>query len=370
MADLSVLSYQECLSTICDVFNAGINAVLLDGPPGGGKTTMAKYIQQRLAIKHRFVLKPGHHDVVDFQGCPVPSHEDKRTYFYPSADLLPPSDLQGGCVMVWDEIADAPTPNQNLCCQGIFEGGLHGYKFPENTVHFLTANRVSDRSGANRIVTKLGNRVAWYTLDPTIEELYRHGVEMGWDPQVLSFIKLRGADPINPNDRAKDGRPVPTYFNSFDPSDPAQLVKPVFASSRSIEFASNLVKWVNTYNPGMKDGALLARLAGIVGGPWATAFVPWRTEHAHMPDPDAILRGEKIPFPTKQSVMWTLVTTLVTRVTKSQWKHLAAWLKQGPAEMYIYAVRLSFDTKVAKLQGPDFQTTLQEADVKQALTAK
>ncbi len=91
-----------------------------------------------------------------------------------------------------------------------------------------------------------------------------------------------------------------------------------------------------------------------------------------MPDPDAILRGDNIPVPTKQSVLWSLVITLVTKVQKNNWKHMDAWLKQKgqPAEFRILAIRMAFDTKAAKLIGPDFNATLQEPDVKQALTAQ
>lgn len=89
-----------------------------------------------------------------------------------------------------------------------------------------------------------------------------------------------------------------------------------------------------------------------------------------MPDPDAILRGDKVPFPKKESVLWTLTITLVTRVLKDNWANMDKWLKQGPAEFRVLAVRLAFDTKAKDLIGPAFNATLQEADIRQALTAK
>lgn len=366
--DSTIVTYQEAISVIADLFASGMRAVLVDGPPGCGKNDLTGYVQEALKFKHRFITKPGHHENVDYSGCPVPDHATKRTHFYPTGTLLPESNLMGGLLNVLDEIGDAPVPIQNLACQWVFENGQHGYQFPPNTKHMLLTNRVADRSGANRIVTKLGNRVAWLTLMPTVDELFAYGASKGWNPAALAFLKLRGGDPINPNDRAKDGRVIPTYFNSFDPSDPAQSIKPIFSSSRSWEFTSNLLNYLDQVNPGISDSALLTRVASLVGTPVASALVPFRSEAQHMPNPMDILMGKKVPFPKHQSVLWTLTISLVSRVEKAQWKHMDTWLKQGPAEFRILAIKLAFDTKAAKLIGPDFNATLQEPDVRQAIS--
>lgn len=368
--DATIVTYQQFLTAAPLVYASGMKAIYLDSQPGTGKTASGAYIQQKLGLKHRFIIKPGHHDPIDFQGLPVPDHTSKMSYFYPSGDLLPPPDLEGGCLVILDEMSDSPQMVQNLCCQWVYEDGLHSYRNPPNTVFLLTGNRVADRSGAQRVVTKLGNRVAWFTLAPTVDELFDYGVSQGWNPTVLAFLKLRGGDPINPNDRSKEGRIIPTYFNSFDTSDPAQSIKPVFASSRSWEFTSNLMNYIDEKHPKIDDGTLLTMAASLVGTPVATALVPFRSEAQHMPDPAAILRGDKVAFPKKQSVLWTLTISLVSRVTKDTWSNMDTWLKQGPAEFRILAVRMAFDTKAAKLIGPAFNATLQEPDVKQAITSK
>lgn len=369
--DATVVSYQEFINAAADLYAAGCNAIVVQGPPGCGKTASAPYLQKKLGLAYRFMIKPGHHDVLDFQGLPVPDHNIKRTFFYPSGDLLPADDLKGGVLMVWDEGPDAPIPIQNLMCQALLEGGLHGYTFPENTKHLITGNRVFDRAGAQRLVTKLANRAGMFTLVPHIEELVMHGMASGWNPAVLAFLKLVGGDPVNPNDRAKDGRSVPTFFNSFDPNDPQQSLVPAFSSSRSWEFTSDLMNYMDKFNPGIGDAALVTRAAAFLGTPVASKFVPFRADAIHMPNPDDILAGKKVAFPTKQSVLWTLTITLVTRVKKDTWKHMDAWLQKSPAkEFRMLAIRLAFDSKAKELIGPDFNTTLQEAEVQQALKAK
>lgn len=369
--DATILGYRDTQAAVVDTFASGaVKANYVDGPPGIGKTAMGAYIREALGLEHSFIIKPGHHDPIDFQGVPVPDHTSRMTHFFPSGDLLPPPDLKGGCLMIWDEVSDSAQAIQNLICQAVFEGGLHGYVFPKDTYHFLTGNRVADKSGAQRVVTKLGNRVGWFTLEPQIDEVFDYGLNHGWEPSVLAFLKLRGGDPVNPNDRAKDGRRIPTFFNSFDPVDAAQLVKPIFASSRSWEACSKLVAYGTS--KGMSDGALLTRCAGLISTPVASAFVPFRTESSSMPDPLAILRGDNVPVPSKQSVMWSLTITLVTKVTKETWKNMDTWLKKKgqSAEFRILAVRMAFDTKATKLMSPDFNATLMEPDIQEALSAR
>lgn len=367
--DASIVSYEEGVSVIADCFaSGGLNAALLEGMPGTGKTAMRFSLQKRLSLANCFMIKPGHHDKLDFNGLPVADMPAKRADFLPFGSLLPPSDLKGGTLMVWDEIGDAEVDIQNLIGQAVNEGRFHNYVFPENTYHFLTTNAVAHRSGAKRIITKLGNRVGWWQLVPLLDEVFNHGMKEGWNPMVLAFLKARGNEPINPNDTGKSGF-RPTYLNTFDPTDPAQLARPVYASSRSIDYASRMMNYLEAKHPRMDRGAIATRLAGIVGTPWAMAFLGFREDAKHMPDVDDILAGRKVPFPKaeQQSVLWSLALRLVMKADKVTWGHADAYLKQGPAEFRILAVRQAFDNRLAHLIGPAFQATLAEPDVKQAI---
>lgn len=372
MSDFTVLGYKDCQSAVADIYKSNaFKAAFVDGKPGIGKTAMAEYIQEDVGLAYRFIVKPGHHEPYDFHGLPVPDHETHTTRFYPSDDLLPKSDTEGGVLMVWDEIGDAMTPIQNLVCQAIFEGGIHGYVFPKNTYHLLTGNRISDRSGAQRVVTKLANRCARFTLEPLVQEVFDYGMGEGWAPSVLAFLKLRGMDTINTNDRKKnDNDYVATYFNSFDPNDPAQSQKSVFSSSRTWEATSRLINFMDRNNPGIADVTLLSRVAALLGSPVASAYVPFRSETLHMPDPDEIAKGKNVGWPKKQSMMWTLTISLVSRATKDNFETIYNWLSKGEnKEFSILFVKQCFDTKAAKLIGPQFNKVLQQPDVKQALHA-
>lgn len=363
--DATVMSYRPLSAAIIGLYSAGVRAALVSGRPGIGKTAMAQPIAEGASLKHIFQLKLAHHDVPDVAGIPVPNHENKRTYFYPSGDMLPDSDLKGGCLFVLDEIGDCNISQQNLACQLVFENRLHHWRAPERTFYLLTSNRVSDRSGANRIVTKLGNRVAFFTLEPTVQELFDYGVVNGWNPILLAFLKQHGNERINPNNEG------PTFFNSFDPNDPAQIVTPVFASSRTYEMASDYMNWTERANNAPDDAMVMSTLAGVLSTPVAAKLAAYRKVAHEMPDPDLILKNPKgVPMPKKQEVMWSLTLTLVSKLDKKTFDNAYLWMGQAAAEYLALFARIAFDTKVKELAGPSFNKMLADPRLKQMFTSK
>lgn len=364
--DASVLSYQGLRRAIGQLFHAadnstqGVRAAMVDGPPGVGKTAMKQYIAQDLGLAHVFQLKLSHHDVTDVSGVPVPDMKQQRTFFYPSGDMLPDPNQKGGTLVVLDEIGDCNIAQQNLACQMVFEHRIHSYKFPERTFFLLTANRVGDRSGANRIVTKLGSRVAYFTLAPMADELFVYGAGQGWNPTLLAFLKMHGSEPINP---AKANGP--TYFNSFDPDDPFQQVKPVFACSRTYEFASAYLNYVDEHSRETDASTVNSVLASLLGTAVSSKLASFRATASRMPDPDLILKSpDKVPFPEEEEVLWALTLTLTSKVQKNTVKQLHAFLKRGPAEYLALATRVLFDSRMSAVAGEQFNKLVTDPTIR------
>lgn len=349
--DATTMSYQAAVNCGVRLYKSGLRAFFVLGPPGCGKTSMMTPIAQAMGRQHTWTIKLSHHEVPDVAGVPVAREDTRRTHFYASADMLPPDSVKSGLLVVIDEVGDCNQSQQNLICQWVFENRMHSYSFPSDTIFFLTSNRVADRSGANRIVTKLGNRVAMATVRPTVDELGMYGMRHGWNPVLLAFLKMHGDERITPQDNRQD---APTFFNSFDPTDPAQMVMPQFASSRSYEFMSGYLNYIDEHEPNVPAGTVLSETATIVGTPVASKFTAFRNSAKEMPDPTLILSGKKVPYPTKTSVWWALTLTLCSKVQKDQVKHLHTYMGGAPDEMLAVAARTLFDTRINDLMGPDF----------------
>jgi len=362
MQDHSVMSFNAGVATTIRMYKAGIKAVYWLGPPGGAKTAAQVPIAKGMGLAHRFQLKKSHHDVPEIAGLPVPDHTTRLTHYYPSADMLPPSDLVGGLLFVHDETSDENQSQQNLTCQFVYEDGLHSYRCPPQTYHFLTGNRVSDRSGANRIITKLGNRVVLLTVILTPDESFVYGANNGWNPAVLAFIKMHGNETINPSDKREY---APTFFNSFDPADPVQMLKPQFSSARSLEYLSKYCNYIDAHEPGLKDGDIIGDVAGIVGSPTALKFCAFRKIAHTMPDVEAILEGKKVAQPDKQEVLWSLALTLASRADKKNLENVFDFLDKGPMEYLSVAARIIYDTKMPGISGPGLNKMIRSPKLNQ-----
>lgn len=365
------LSWNQTLNVGVDILKSkAFRSIIIQSMPGTGKNAMMEKMREMLGVKHRFMIKPSHHEPYDFHGLAVPVDAMQKTVFYPSGTLLPDPKLEGGGMMVWDEFSDASTPIQNLLCQFALENGCQGYEFPPDWVHIFLGNSITHRSGAQRIITKLANRCAVIHMMPTLEELLKHAGRSGWASSVWSFLKTAGARPINPNDKTKSEASEfnPTFMNSFDPTDPAQNLKPVFASSRSWEAVSDLIKYIDEEKRSMEDWELLPRVAALVGMQVASVFVPHRSEVSAGPDPDDIAAGKKVAYPKKESVLWNLTQDLESRATKDNVGIIYDWLVgTGNREFSILFAIQCFHNKGKYLIGPAWAKIVGSEEFRQAL---
>lgn len=365
--DHSIMTYQQGIAATVRYYKSGIRSVGWLGMPGSGKTFARKYIAERMGLAHSFMLKMSHHETYEVAGLQVPDHKDRVTRQYPSIDMLPPLDLAGGLLFTHDEFTDQNVSQMNFTCQLIHENGGHNFHLPADTFHFLTGNRVSDRSGANRIISKEGNRMALLTVIPTTDEWFFYGAEMGFNPTVLAFIKMHGNERINPSDRREF---APTFFNSFDPSDPVQMQKPQFSSSRSLEFLSQYCNYIDKHEPGLEDGHVIGEASGIVGSPTALKFASFRKIAHTMPDVDAIKKGKHVPYPDKQEVLWSLSLTLAAQADKDNLGNIFDWLDRGPPEFLSVAARIIYDTKMPHISGPGLNKMIRSPKLKQMFSGK
>jgi MoxR-like ATPase len=138
----------------------------IEGAPGGGKSALAKEIGRELGFDRVEMFFASLRDPVDLLG--TPSNSGEYTTWKPPEELAL---LQTGRnLLILDELSDALTPMQNALCGLILEGKVNKLKLSDQTHIIATGNRTKDKSGANRVVSKLRGRVRTFEFTENIDD--------------------------------------------------------------------------------------------------------------------------------------------------------------------------------------------------------
>lgn len=166
--------------------------VLLMGAPGGGKSAVGRTLPRHpdLMFKPDFVWEGNlsQFDVPDVAGLPDLSGE--------VVDWKPPRWLRDACAsescfLQFEEAGDATEAMQNFKARLILDGELNGWKLPERRFIILNSNNTTDKSGAKRLTTKLGNRVAKFQLAPDVQAWLNYAKNKQLNEDIIAFITAR-----------------------------------------------------------------------------------------------------------------------------------------------------------------------------------
>lgn len=342
---VNLTQLRECAKSL---FKIGMPVLAL-GKPGTGKTEIGVQIAQELKCDRVFMWKPSHHDSIDFVGTPVPEVISgvKVTTFYQPQELLPAL-VSGETVMIIvDEITDAPVAVQNVLCGFIHERRILNWKVPEGCIlHiYATGNRVRDRSGANKLETKLGNRIAIFEVEPTLDEFIDHTLQNNWDLSLVTFLKTRGNEPID------TGRPNLTFFNNFDPTTEA----PVYATLRSWNRVSDLLKSAPS-----NSATLSMSISALVGNAPTQGYMAFKDVWGKMPNiDDLIANPDKYnPEGFDYQVQWAITISLISRANKVNIGNIITFLEKSNNEHSIFAMTWLFRNKVFDVMSPEWNAWL------------
>ncbi|WP_462391083.1 ATP-binding protein [Parasutterella excrementihominis] len=294
--------------------NGHLVVPFITGQPGGGKSACAREIAKELQTKfnipdERVVeFNPSLRDPVDIMGVPFKSEDGTHSEWLPPQEFYTIRAGQGPSILILEEMSDAGMAMQNPLCRVILDRYAGQMKLSEQLFIIATGNRVEDKSGANRLSTKLGNRVRTLEFESNVEDwmdwAYTHGIKS----IVTSFIKFR-----------------PALLSNFDPK---VAVNP---TPRSWEDVNRI--------PTELDAATFYEHAkGAIGEGAATEFAAFIKVAKEMPDPQEVLKDpKKAPVPTKPDVLYAFLGAVESLIDKKTAKNIVA-----------YGARLS----------PEFQTIL------------
>jgi hypothetical protein len=283
---------------------------MLWGPPGGGKTQkIYQWVQERglqLWTVLGSTLAPT--DVV----CYMPDTATRKliacfTERFP--DVVDNPDAEG--IIFLDE---APNTHQEVMkplMKLINERELDGLVIPKRVMFLLAGNRVSDRAGANQLLSSFSNRLDHmeFTVDP--EEVADHFMEKGYDPMLVSYFYV-----------------CPDQVHIFEPQNPT------WPNPRTWEFLALKMKYA-------KGPLTLADMAGVLGLAAAKQFHAYllTAEELHS-KADLIADPLGIDLPTKSSHEWQTIAMLSTSLSPKEFEPVSRYVQRLPDNRQVLFIKL------------------------------
>ena len=200
---------EQLAATMQIILRPNRMAVYLEGSPGTGKTSIAKQVAQAMGLPLIYLHSPT--KLPEDFGLPWPSPTDS-SFSFRMLDNLPlvGSKHPDEGIVLFDELAQAGPDIQKILANILWEKEVHGHTVKPGWRFIATGNRVSDRAGANRLLSHLRNRMISLTLDVDVEAWAYWAIKTGVDARIVAYLRsanqnLNNFDPnreINATPRA------------------------------------------------------------------------------------------------------------------------------------------------------------------------
>lgn len=251
------------------------------GPPGVGKSTIAHQVAFEAGFTRVLDWRLVQKDPTDVLG--FPAVVNGRTVWCPPADLPGPGEK---CLILLDELPQAPPLTQNSVMQLILDGHLGTWPCPEECRVIAAGNRLEDRAGTHKMGSALSSRFLHLDMEVSNEDWLAWAIQSEIEAVVRTFMQFR-----------------PALLHSFDP----KLNPRSFPNPRSWHFVSNVVKVT-------RSELLQPVVAGLVGEPASVEFMAYLQVYRSLPDLELVITNpDKVTIPKEPSVLYAMCGALSER---------------------------------------------------------
>jgi hypothetical protein len=212
---------------------------------------------------------------------------------------------------------------QNALCGVIYDRRAGNLQLSDNLFIIATGNRTEDKSGANRITSKLANRTRRFDFQENLEDWTDWALDNDIDPVLIQFLRFR-----------------PGMLSDFDPN---RFANPTPRSWERVDLI-----------PASLDSALFYdNVAGEVGEGAAAEYTGFRRIYMGLPDVDAVLLDPKgADVPADPATLYALTGAIARKATKDNFGRVSDYLGRLPVEFNVMAardsIRLQPDIKSSK----------------------
>lgn len=305
-------------------FKAGIKRPLhIEGSPGLGKTQIPAQVSKELDIGfqalHGPLLQP------EDYGFPVISADKSDVDFIVSKHKFP---VEGSAypdkgILLLDELPQCDMSAQKILANLAQEREIHGQKLKDGWMIISTGNRVTDRAGANRLLSHLRNKITSVELEVSLDDWTNWALANGIATEVIAFIRFR-PDLLNAFDPQAECNPTPRAWcqgvSAALGNIPAELEFPTFK--------------------------------GDVGEGAAAEFTAFLKIYRKLPSPDAILMSpDTAEVPKDPATLYALCGALANRTTGDNFDRVMKYTSRMSPEFTVLFIKDVIKRK------PEIQTT-------------
>lgn len=313
------MKFSDIKLSIVEQFKVDSSVVpYIEGKPGGGKSAIAAEVGRELGFDNVVQFFASLRDPVDLMG--TPAHDDRVTRWRPPEELMKLS--TGRNLLVLEELPDSGAQMQNALCGLVYDRHVGSLHLSSETYIIATGNRTKDKSGANRLASKLYGRVRRFEYTENIDDFSNWALDAGIDPVLIQFLRFR-PDLLSDFDPNREANPTPRTW--------------VQASKTPTTLPTNLY---------------FGNIAGDVGEAAAAEYTGFRRIFEALPNIDGILMNpSKSEVPTEPAVLYALTGALAHRTTKDNFDRVSEYVSRMPAEFQVMCV-----SDAMKMQ-PDIKNT-------------
>lgn len=281
--------------------------IMLHSSPGVGKSAIIA--QTGRALKSRFEevfkaefkiwdVRVGAQQESDIQGIPHPSESGEVIEGVFTKDMAfstPPWwPKEGQCgILLLDELANSPIPNQHACYRTIHDRSIHnGKTLPPGVIVIAAGNTKEDKTGAKGIVPALARRFMTHLfIKPSAEEFMIHAMEVAMHPTVIAYIAYDNSKIAKHPRPGELGFPCPANWESM----------------------SNLL-----WNRYMDDHLREIGVVGGIGAVEGTEFIGFMRNEKFFPNFDEVEKTGRYTLPTSEDFdrggIWAIVMATTVRL--------------------------------------------------------
>lgn len=305
------MRYSNIRTSVLSQFSVdGGNAVVpfILGAPGGGKSACARDIVQSLGIENVVEFTASLRDPVDVLG--VPDNTGEYTRWVPPQEFYQLREGVGRSALILEELSDAPVPMQNALCGVIYDRRAGNLKLSKDLFIIATGNRTEDKSGANRITSKLANRTRRFDFQENIDDWTEWALDSDIDPVLIQFLRFR-----------------PGLLSDFD-------------ANRFANPTPRAWERVDLIPASLDSGLFFDNVAGEVGEGAAAEYTGFRRIYMSLPDVDSILLDPaNADVPQDPATLYALTGALARKSTKDNFDRVSKYLSRMSPEFNVMATK-------------------------------